>query len=115
MKGERSGIARPEYEYEIPCLEAEEMLVSLCAGPVLEKVRYRIVRDGLVWEVDLFEGSASGLVVAEVELASADQVFDLPDWIGDEVTHDPRYRNAAIARDGPPGRNSAPSLVQAAS
>lgn len=115
VKGKRDGIARPEFEYEIPSSDAEEMLASLCDGPILQKVRYRIVRDGLVWEVDIFEGAAAGLLVAEVELASPDQNLTLPAWIGDEVTHDPRYRNAAIARNGPPRPDAAPGLDQAAS
>lgn len=102
VKGERDGIVRPEFEYEIPADDAEAMLTLLCEGPVLEKVRYRIVRDGMVWEVDRFEGTASGLVIAEVELSSAEQSLVLPDWIGDEVSHDARYRNTAIARNGPP-------------
>lgn len=78
VKGERDGIARPEFEYEIPCPDADEMLTSLCNGPILEKVRYRIMRDGLVWEIDAFEGSASGLVIAEVELSSIASLSTLP-------------------------------------
>lgn len=115
VKGEREGIARPEFEYEIPTADAEAMLASLCTGPILEKTRYRICRDGLIWEVDLFEGSASGLIVAEVELASTDQMIILPEWIGEEVTYDRRYRNAAIARDGPPLPNPTTDNGQAAS
>jgi len=115
VKGEREGIARPEFEYEIPCPDADEMLTSLCGGPILEKVRYRVMRGALVWEIDVFEGVASGLVIAEVELASIDQPLDRPEWIGDEVTHDRRFRNAAIARDGPPCEAIVPPPIQAAS
>jgi adenylate cyclase len=115
VKGEREGIARPEYEYEIPPADADAMLASLCTGPILQKTRYRVLRDDLIWEVDLFEGAAAGLIVAEVELTSIDQTIILPEWIGDEVTEDRRYRNAAIARDGPPLPDTIAEADQAAS
>lgn len=102
IKGERRGIARPEFEYEIPVDEADVMLASLCQEPLIEKVRYRVSRNDLIWEIDVFEGRAAGLVIAEIELAQTDQTITLPDWIGEEVTYDLRYRNAAIACSGPP-------------
>jgi adenylate cyclase len=97
VKGARLGIARAEYEYEIPVEHAEEMLQSLCAKPLLEKTRYCVIQDGVTWEVDVFAGPAEGLVVAEVELSSADQQVSIPDWIGVEVTNDSRYRSSSIA------------------
>jgi adenylate cyclase len=72
------------------------MLASLCDG-VLEKVRHHVRADGVLFEIDEFGGDNAGLVVAEVELDSADQVIDLPDWIGAEVTDDARYYNVALA------------------
>lgn len=98
VKGVRSGIARSEFEYEIPVEHAEEMLQTLCAKPLLEKTRYCVPHDGLTWEIDVFSGPADGLVVAEIELSSADQLVSLPEWIGAEVTDDPRYRSSAIVR-----------------
>lgn len=102
IKGERDGIARPEYEYEVPVDEAEEMLETLCLRPLLEKLRYCVTVDNLVWEVDVYQGKAEGLIVAEVELDRVDQEFIPPSWIGMEVTRDLRYRNASIAKNGPP-------------
>lgn len=97
IKGETHGLARPEFEYEIPVAEAEEMLLTLCIGPPLEKTRYRVEHGGLMWDVDVFSGRHAGLVLAEVELIEAAQHVDLPSWVGLEVTNDPRYRNAALA------------------
>ena len=50
-----------------------------------------------LWEVDEFLGENAGLVVAEIELATADAAFERPDWLGDEVTDAPRYYNLALA------------------
>lgn len=109
IKGETHGLARPEFEYEIPVAEAEEMLRTLCIGPPLEKTRYRVEHGGLTWEVDVFSGRHVGLVLAEVELTEAAQHVDLPPWVGAEVTHDPRYRNAALAEgDVPPPGSQIP-------
>jgi adenylate cyclase len=96
VKGLTVNVTRPEYEYPIPVEDANEMLDSLCLQPLIEKVRYTIEYDGLLWEVDEFEGENAGLVIAEVELARADQTIRLPDWIGDEVTEDARYYNASL-------------------
>lgn len=101
VKGARSGISRAEFEYEIPVQDAEEMLQTLCAKPLLEKTRYCVKHAGLTWEIDVFTGHADGLVVAEIELASADQPIDPPLWIGAEVTDDPRFRSSSIATAGP--------------
>ncbi len=95
-------LSRAEFEYPIPAAEAAELLRSLCPPPVIEKTRTRVRHDGLVWEVDEFAGHLAGLVLAEVELARADQVFARPDWLGREVTEDPRYQNAALSRAGAP-------------
>ncbi|MHB8811019.1 MAG: CYTH domain-containing protein [Desulfobulbaceae bacterium] len=97
VKGPGAGLARPEYEYEIPVDEAGEMLDLLCVKPLIVKERYRVVHDGLVWEVDEFGGENRGLVLAEVELAHPDQAVSLPAWVGREVSGDPRYYNASLA------------------
>lgn len=100
IKSARQGITRAEFEYEIPTEDAEEMLHSLCARPLLEKTRYCVRHAGMMWEIDVFGGHAEGLIVVEVELAYADQTIDRPLWFGDEVTHDPRYRSSQIALHG---------------
>ena len=96
IKGITIGDTRPEYEYEIPLADANEMIDKLCERPFIEKTRYRIPQGEVVFEVDEFEGVNHGLIVAEVELKSEDQKFDKPGWLGDEVSNDPRYFNANL-------------------
>jgi CYTH domain-containing protein len=96
VKGINTGAARSEYEYEIPMADANEMLELLCERPLIEKTRYRIPFGGLTWEVDEFEGDNRGLVTAEVELKNEHQAVSLPDWVGQEVTADPRYFNSNL-------------------
>lgn len=98
IKGRTVGVMRTEYEYEIPVTDADEILRHLCVGPIVEKTRYFVDCRGRHWEVDVFEGDNAGLVVAEIELASADEALDLPAWIGKEVTSDPRYYNACLVK-----------------
>lgn len=98
IKGATEGIARREFEYEIPVQEAAEMLDHLCDRPLIEKTRHRIPWGDLVWEVDEFWGDNEGLIVAEIELPAPTYPLELPDWIGTEVSHDPRYFNAALAK-----------------
>lgn len=98
VKGRASEGARDEYEYEIPVADAQEMLDRLCVGGRVEKHRYRVAHAGFVWEVDEFLGENAPLVVAEVELERIDADVPLPPWVGLEVTYDPRYTNAALAR-----------------
>lgn len=99
VKGAQVGATRAEYEYEIPAKDADDMLDALCQPPLIEKVRYTVERGGVTWEIDVFEGENAGLIVAEVELESEDQSVALPDWIGAEVTDDPRYLNANLAKN----------------
>ncbi len=93
IKGETVGATRREYEYEIPLEEAKELLDQLCERPLIEKKRYKLEHGGLTWEIDVFFGDNEGLIFAEVELESEDQVFEKPEWVGEEVTADPRYYN----------------------
>ena len=72
------------------------MLTHLAEQPIIEKARYKIAADGLVWEVDEFFGVNEGLIVAEVELQSEDQEFVKPEWVGEEVSGDPRYFNSNL-------------------
>ncbi len=98
VKGASVGLARLEYEYKIPIDDADTLLDRLCQKPLIEKHRYKIDHAGFTWEVDEFSGENDGLVVAEIELESEGQLFDKPDWIGEEVTGDPRYFNANLIR-----------------
>jgi CYTH domain-containing protein len=96
IKGVSIGATQSEYEYEIPATDAAEMLNDLCEKPIIEKNRYKIPMGGVIWEVDEFLGVNDGLTIAEVELQSEDQSFPKPDWIGEEVTGDPKYFNANL-------------------
>jgi CYTH domain-containing protein len=98
IKGIAVGATRAEYEYEIPCNDGNALLDSLAEKPVIEKKRYTIPFAGLMWEVDEFFGENKGLIVAEVELRSEDQQISKPDWVGAEVTGDPRYFNSNLVR-----------------
>jgi len=96
IKGPAQRSARAEFEYPIPVADANAML-TLCIAPPIEKVRFPIHHGEHVWEVDVFEGANAPLIVAEVELDAADEVVQLPAWVGREVTDDPRYLNARLA------------------
>jgi CYTH domain-containing protein len=96
LKGIKKGISRPEFEYEIPVADAEQML-ELCNGATIEKMRHIINYKDLKWEVDEFLGENQGLIVAEIELEEENQQFERPGWLGQEVTGDPRYANAYLA------------------
>jgi adenylate cyclase len=96
IKSAELGIRRLEFEYPLPLAEAEEMLDSLCEKPLVEKTRYHVRHAGVDWEVDVFEGDNAGLVVAEVELPSEEARFEKPEWLGDEVSDDPRYYNVSL-------------------
>ncbi len=89
--------SRAEFEYEVPLDDAREML-KFCEQPLIEKNRHLIRFANMVWEVDEFHGVNDGLVVAEIELESESQAFELPDWVGKEVTDDPRYFNSSLSK-----------------
>lgn len=99
VKGKSEGLTRLEYEYEIPVADAKEILVHLCMQPYIEKNRYKISYAGMTWEIDEFLKDNEGLIVAEVELESEEQEVELPPWIGEEVSHDPRYSNANLGKN----------------
>lgn len=90
-------IERMEFEYEIPLVDAEELLDEACLGRIVEKTRYYADHGGKRWEIDVFENENEGLIVAEVELDSPDQPFEKPDWATQEVSHDPRYLNSNLS------------------
>ena len=99
VKGLTRGLVRPEYEYEIPVTDARELL-TLCAPPVIEKRRYIVDYAGKKWEVDEFMGHLYPLVVAEIELNSEDEQYEIPPFIGKNVTGDPRYYNSNLSKPG---------------
>ena len=99
IKGITVGATRSEYEYEIPLDDGKAMLDTLVEKPLIEKKRYKIPVGNVTWEIDEFLGENVGLIVAEVELKGADQTFDKPVWLGDEVTSDPRYFNANLIKN----------------
>ena len=99
VKDRGTDVERQEYEYAIPADDARAML-KLRTGNLIEKTRKKIWRSDLVWEVDCFSGRLAGLVLAEVELKGADDQMPLPDWVGREVTGDPKYYNVTLALSG---------------
>ena len=96
VKGKAAGATRPEFEYPIPPADADELL-DLCEGVVIEKTRHYVRHGTHLWEIDVFHGANEGLIVAEIELATTDESFELPDWAGSEITGDFRYQNASLA------------------
>lgn len=109
FKDRAVNLTRHEFEYPVPLADARQMLELLCEKPIVEKTRYVVPNvpahlpdgtpvEGLFWEVDVFHGDNEGLALAEIEIPSEDTLFDMPDWIGAEVSHDRRYRNNALAQ-----------------
>ncbi|MEA3276617.1 MAG: CYTH domain-containing protein [Pseudomonadota bacterium] len=99
IKGGGEGIRRSEYEYPIPVSDAEAMLRELAVSPAIDKVRYKVKCGDHFWDLDFFAGDNQGLVMAEVELSTEDETFEMPDWAGEEVSGDPRYYNVNLARN----------------
>lgn len=96
IKGtEIEGVGRDEYEYEIPITDGEAML-EMCQPPIIVKTRYIVPFDGETWEVDVFHNELSGLMLAELEVESYDHTFNLPSFVGKNVTNDPRYKNTNL-------------------
>ena len=96
IKSRELGHTRQEFDYAIPVADAHDLL-ALCVGGRIEKRRHRIAAGAHAWEVDEFLGDNAGLVVAEIELADADEAFERPGWLGAEVTDAVRYYNLALA------------------
>ena len=90
-------IIRHEYEYEIPSLDAENLL-KICDGYIITKKRYLIKRQDLCWEVDEFLNQNKGLVIAEIELKNENQEFDKPSWVGEEISYDKRFYNYFLSK-----------------
>jgi adenylate cyclase len=96
LKSRELGHTRQEFDYAIPVADAEALL-KLCSGGLIDKIRHYVPRDAHLWEIDEFFGDNAGLMVAELELQSADEAFERPPWLGAEVTDARRYYNLALA------------------
>lgn len=96
VKGKNHGDVRLEFEYEVPLKDAKEML-SLCEPGILDKTRYKVRFGELVWEVDEYHGAKEGLVVAEVEIPESGYKYEVPSFVGENVTGDPRYYNSNLS------------------
>ena len=97
IKGNNIGISRLEYDFPISKEDAKELIFHFCKTTLIEKTRHYIEHKGHTWEVDEFHGKNNGLIVAEIELESEDEKFEIPDWVGEEVTQDDRYYNINLA------------------
>ena len=98
LKGKSIGTSRLEYEYPIPVEDAEEILDNLCSKPIIKKHRYEVEFKNHLWEIDIFEGNNEGLVVAELELDEEHISVELPEWVRQEVTGDPKYYNVNLLK-----------------
>ncbi|MDH3637622.1 MAG: CYTH domain-containing protein [Gammaproteobacteria bacterium] len=97
IKNAISDVRRSEFDYDIPMADAEQIFTELCLGRQLIKRRHFVEYQGHTWEIDEFGGASAGLIVAELELRTVDESFGRPDWVGEEVSGDPRYLNAYLA------------------
>lgn len=109
IKSRGAELRRLELEYPIPATDAEALMARR-QGSVIEKVRHDIPWNGLLWEVDVFTGDNEGLVLAEIELDHERQPFDLPPWVGTEVTMLRKYYNGDLARR--PFRDWSSSVIE---
>jgi CYTH domain-containing protein len=96
--GNSSGTTRLEWETEIPVQDAEKLLM-ICEEGTIDKTRHEVKIGQHIFEVDVFTGENEGLVIAEIELQSEDEIFEKPSWLGKEVTNDERYYNAYISKN----------------
>jgi adenylate cyclase len=95
IKSMTLGVSRREFDYPVPVADAEALL-ELCMQPLIEKTRHYVPCGAHTFEVDEFEGANAGLVVAELELSHADEAFVRPPWLGEDVSHEPRYYNVCL-------------------
>ena len=97
LKGYISDVSRSEFEYEIPVVDAQTMMDTMCPFR-LEKHRYEVNYQGFVFEIDEYFGDNAPLIVAELELPAEDTPFPRPDWLGEEITSDGRFTNAYLSK-----------------
>ena len=97
IKSRSKGHTRQEFEYPVPLVDAQQMMSTLVLPGAIDKTRHYVEHAGHLWEIDEFYGDNQGLIVAEIELASADEPFVKPDWLGPEVTDELRYYNNQLS------------------
>jgi CYTH domain-containing protein len=97
IKGKTDNISREEIEFPVPAGQVMEIIEKFSEG-VIDKIRYTLSCEGKIWEVDEFMDDNEGLLLAEIELQSEDESFDLPEWVGPEVSHDIRYFNSNLSK-----------------
>lgn len=95
---DEKGLSRYEFEQEVPLADAEQLL-KLCEPGAIDKVRHLVRAGKHIWEVDVFHGANEGLVMAEIELASEEEPFEKPEWVGEEVSGDRRYYNSMLTKE----------------
>jgi CYTH domain-containing protein len=117
IKTRKKGRVRSEFEYEIPLDDARQILEKECGRTILAKTRHIVLYAGKPWEVDEYEAPLAGIVLAEVELSTADEELSFPPWLGREVTGDPAFSKGLLLakRGGQPFRTSEPLVVRAKS
>lgn len=108
IKGKKVGLTREEYEYEIPLKDAEELFSRHCGNRILKKTRYYIPHLNQVWTLDFYHGDLEGLQIAEIELKEEESFLQSPEWVGKEVTYDPRYRKLNLLQTKLCGHNGFP-------
>lgn len=96
LKARIDNLSSYDYEYPIPGEDGQTMLDKLCDHQAVTKTRHLVKQGDLLWEIDEFHDANEGLVVAEIELPSAEHVFDTPGWLAEEVSDDKRYTNYAL-------------------
>ena len=96
-QGNLSGTTRLEWETEIKLNEAEQLL-TLCEKGTIDKIRYEIPVGKHVYEVDIFSGENQGLIIAEIELSNENESFQIPAWLGTEVTGNKQYYNSYLSQ-----------------
>jgi CYTH domain-containing protein len=97
-KSNKTGTTRFEWEKQIPKGEAQSLL-KLCQKPIIDKIRYQVPVANHVFEVDVFTGNNTGLILAEVELSEEQQSYTSPDWLGREVTGELKYYNSKLSKN----------------
>ena len=96
IKGKTISASRPEFEYEIPIEEANQLIENFCSE-LIEKTRHYVVQENKTWEVDVFEGMNAGLIIAEIELVDEHEEYTKPNWVTQNVTDDPQYFNSNLS------------------
>jgi len=97
IKGKQDNYSRREFEYEIPLNDAQIIIEKMCLPSIIKKNRYLIDYDEHTWEIDEYLDDNNGLVTAEIELSHENEIFELPDWIDIEISHDYRYSNINLS------------------